>query len=68
MKWNKINILLDASITADRLGGFDVRFFNIKQQIVEINIYESIYTVGLTGNITIVDNKSLFDEINFSRK
>ena len=57
--------LLDASITADRLGGFDVLFYNIKQQIVEINIYESIYTVGLTGDITIVDNRGLFDEINF---
>ena len=57
--------LLEASVTADRLGGFDARFFNVKNQIVEINIYESIYTVGLTGNISIVDDRGLFDEINF---
>tara|TARA_B100000902_G_scaffold179327_1_gene172508 strand:+ start:1882 stop:3219 length:1338 start_codon:yes stop_codon:yes gene_type:complete len=54
-----------ASFTADRIGGFETRFFNIKNQIVEINIYESIYTLALTGNITVVDDKALYDEIDF---
>ena len=54
-----------ASFTADRIGGFEELFFDIKNQIVEINIFESIYQMALTGNISVVDDKSLYDEINF---
>tara|TARA_B100001057_G_scaffold190156_1_gene190923 strand:+ start:6227 stop:7564 length:1338 start_codon:yes stop_codon:yes gene_type:complete len=54
-----------ASFTADRIGGFETTFFDIKNQIVEINIYESIYNLALTGNITVVDDKALYDEVNF---
>ena len=54
------------SFTSDKLGGFDVEFIDILPLVLEINLYESIYDMCVTGEISLLDDKSLFDEINFS--
>ena len=58
--------LTKAHITADRFGGFENKFFDVKNQVAEINIYESIEELSLTGTIAIVDDKSLYELINFN--
>ena len=58
--------LTKAHISADRFGGFDNKFFDVKNQVAEINIYESIEEPSLTGTIAIVDDKSLYELINFN--
>ena len=58
--------LTKAHISADRFGGFDKKFFDVKNQVAEINIYESIEELSLTGTIAIVDDKSLYELINFN--
>ena len=58
--------LTKAHISADRFGGFDKKFFDVKNQVAEINIYESIEEPSLTGTIAIVDDKSLYELINFN--
>ena len=52
-------------ITADRLGGFDKKFYDVKSQIIELNIYESLENAFLSGTISIIDDKGLYDLINF---
>ena len=52
-------------ITADRLGGFDKKFYDVKSQIIELNIYESLENAFLSGTISIIDDKGLYDIINF---
>ena len=58
--------LTKAHISADRFGGFENRFYDVKNQVAEINIYESIEEPSLTGTIAIVDDKSLYELINFN--
>ena len=58
-------IITEASLTADRLGGFETEFIDIRNLIIELSLYESIYDMCITGEITILDDKSLFDEIDF---
>ena len=58
--------LTKAHISADRFGVFDKKFFDVKNQVAEINIYESIEELSLTGTIAIVDDKSLYELINFN--
>ena len=58
--------LTKAHISADRFGGFDKKFFDVKNQVAEINIYESIEEPSLSGTIAIVDDKSLYELINFN--
>ena len=58
--------LTKAHITADRFGGFDPKFFDVKNQVAEINIYESIEEPSLSGTIAILDDKSLYELINFN--
>ena len=58
--------LTKAHITADRFGGFENKFFDVKNQVAEINIYESIEEPSLSGTIAIVDDKSLYELINFN--
>ena len=58
--------LTKAHITADRFGGFDTKFFDVKNQVAEINIYESIEEPSLSGTIAILDDKSLYELINFN--
>ena len=52
-------------ITADRFGGFEEKFFDVKTSVLELNIFESLEKPYLTGNISIADDKGLFDLINF---
>ena len=35
------------------------KFLNIKDYLVELNIYESIFTPGLTGTLTLTDSRNL---------
>ena len=58
--------LTKAHISADRFGGFENRFYDVKNQVAEISIYESIEEPSLTGTIAIVDDKSLYELINFN--
>lgn len=58
--------LTKAHISADRFGGFENRFYDVKNQVAEINIYESIEEQSLTGTIAILDDKSLYELINFN--
>ena len=59
-------ILTKCLLTSDKLGGFDSEFIDILPLVLEINLYESIYDMCVTGDISLLDDKSLFDEINFS--
>jgi hypothetical protein len=52
-------------ITADRLGGFDGRFYDVRQNVLEINLYESLDKAYLTGSIVLLDDKSFFEKIRF---
>ena len=52
-------------ITADRFGGFDRKFYDVKTQVIELNIYESLENAFLSGTISIIDDKGLYDIINF---
>ena len=58
--------LTKAHISADRFGGFENRFYDVKNQVAEINIYESIEEPSLTGTIAILDDKSLYELINLN--
>ena len=59
-------ILTKCLLTSDKLGGFDAEFIDILPLVLEINLYESIYDMCVTGDISLLDDKSLFDEIDFS--
>lgn len=52
-------------ITADRFGGFDGRFYDVRQNVLEINLYESLDKAYLTGSIVLLDDKSFFEKIRF---
>ena len=58
--------LTKAHITADRFGSFDKKFYDVKSQVAEINIYESLENPFLEGTIAIADDKALYDLINFN--
>ena len=57
--------ITEALISADRLGGFDALSFNVQNQIVEFNVFESLDKPYLTGSVAILDDKGLFDAIQF---
>lgn len=54
-----------ATITADRLGGLDGNKLDVRTSIAELNIFESLDKPYLTGTILILDDKALFDKMNF---
>ena len=54
-----------ATITADRLGGIDGNKLDVRTSIAELNIFESLDKPYLTGQVVILDDKALFDKINF---
>ena len=54
-----------ASISADRLGGLDTNNFDVRTSIAELNVFESLDKPYLTGTVVILDDKALFDKINF---
>ena len=59
-------IITKCHLSSDKLGGFDTNTIDIQALVLEINLYESIYSMCITGEISILDDKSLFDEINFT--
>jgi|TARA_B100000123_G_C25713006_1_gene420834 hypothetical protein len=59
-------IITKCHLSSDKLGGFDTNTIDIQALVLEINLYESIYSMCITGEISIIDDKSLFDEINFT--
>ena len=48
-------------ISADRFGGFDRQFFDVKANVIDLNIYESLENPYLSGTISIIDDKGLYD-------
>ena len=46
------------------VGGFDRKFCDVKT-VIELNIYESLENAFLSGTISIIDDKGLYDIINF---
>lgn len=57
--------IIKAEISADRLGGVDTNTFDVRTSIAELNIFESLDKPYLTGTVVILDDKALFDKINF---
>lgn len=57
--------ITEASISADRIGGFGGNFFDIRTSVSELNIFESLDKPYLTGTVVILDDKALFDRISF---
>jgi len=53
--------ITEASISADRLGNV----YDVTTSIAEFNIFESLDKPYLTGSVAILDDKSLFDIIDF---
>ena len=56
---------VEASITSDRVGGFDAGFLDVRTSVAELNLFESLDKAYLTGNITILDDKAIFDTMSF---
>ena len=57
--------ITEAAISADRMGGFASSFFDVRTSVAELNIFESLDKPYLTGTVVILDDKGLFDKINF---
>lgn len=55
--------IIEAAISAERMGGFNARFYDVRTSIIEINLFESLDKPYVTGNIAILDDKSLFEKI-----
>lgn len=53
--------ITEASIKADRLGNI----YDVTSSIAEFNVFESLDKPYLTGQVAILDDKSLFDIMNF---
>lgn len=53
--------ITEASIKADRLGNT----YDVSSSVAEFNIFESLDKPYLTGQVAILDDKSLFDIMNF---
>ena len=55
-----------ATISADRLGGLTgVNKLDVRVSIVELNLFESLDKPYLTGTVVILDDKAIFDKMNF---
>lgn len=57
--------ITEASISSDRFGGFEANSFDVRTSIAEFTIFESLDKPYLTGQVVILDDKALFDRINF---
>jgi len=57
--------IVEATIAADRFGGFDINTIDVRSLIAEFNVFESLEKPYLTGSVVILDDKSLFDAIQF---
>ena len=51
------DIQLISYISAE--GGSNPKKISIRSQVLEINIYEDIFTKGLSGNVVVVDNQNV---------
>jgi len=54
--------LKSAKITSQRLGD---QVFEIRRSIIELNIYENIRTLGISGDLILVDDAGLFQSIDW---
>ena len=57
--------IIEATIAADRFGGFDFNTIDVRSMIAEFNVFESLDKPYLTGSIVILDDKAIFDAIQF---
>ena len=57
--------IVEATMAADRLGGFNINSFDLRSLIAELNIFESLDKPYLTGSVSILDDKAIFDAIQF---
>jgi hypothetical protein len=57
--------IVDAYITADRLGG-DGNRINVNNMIVELVLFENLEKPYVTGNVAILDDAGVFDGMSFS--
>ena len=60
--------ITEAAISADRMGGFEASFFDVRTSVAELNIFESLDKPYLTGTVVILDDKALFDKIDLSSR
>ena len=54
-----------ATITADRFGGLDGERLDVRPSVAEFSVFESLDKPYLTGHVVILDDKALFDTMNF---
>ena len=57
--------IVEAVIAADRFGGFDINTIDVRSLIAEFNVFESLDKPYLTGSVVILDDKAIFDTIQF---
>lgn len=57
--------IVEAVMFADRLGGPNNNTFDLRSLIAELNIFESLDKPYLSGSATVLDDKAIFDSINF---
>lgn len=57
--------IVEAAISADRFGGNDVTSFDVRTSVVELSLFESLDKPYLTGQLVLLDDKALFDTIQF---
>jgi hypothetical protein len=51
--------ITEASISADRFGGFGSNSFDVRTSVAELNVFESLDKPYLTGTVVILDDKAL---------
>lgn len=56
--------IVDAYITADRIGGPNSTSLDVRTRTAEFNIYETLDKCYLTGTVTILDDGSFFDALD----
>jgi hypothetical protein len=57
--------IVEAVISADRFGGNDTASFDVRTSVVELSLFESLDKPYLTGQLVLLDDKALFDTIQF---
>lgn len=57
--------IVEAVMFADRLGGPNNNTFDLRSLIAELNVFESLDKPYLSGSATVLDDKAIFDSINF---
>ena len=57
--------IVEAVMFADRLGGVNNNSFDLRSLIAELNVFESLDKPYLTGTVAVLDDKAIFDSIQF---